>query len=101
MFHTVQLLKDFSIKAAGGSVKLLKVIKNPITDHLPPGCLKITTSFAAEETLNPADLSKDDMPIVFVVGAFAKGSVRNFFLNLIMMPIIKDLLYCYLCFFSY
>jgi hypothetical protein len=33
----VQLLHKYSITAAESSVKLLKVIKNPITDHLPPG----------------------------------------------------------------
>ena len=39
--HAVQLLHDLSIAAKGSSQKLLKVIKNPITDHLPTGCLKI------------------------------------------------------------
>ena len=33
----VQLLHKYSITAAESSVKLLKVIKNPVTDHLPPG----------------------------------------------------------------
>ena len=33
----VQLLHKYSITAADSSVKLLKVIKNPITDHLPAG----------------------------------------------------------------
>ena len=37
----VQLLHKFSIKASDSSAKLLKVIKNPITDHLPVGCKKI------------------------------------------------------------
>jgi rRNA small subunit pseudouridine methyltransferase Nep1 len=40
-FLTVQLLHDLSISAKGSTQKLLKVIKNPITDHLPPGCKKI------------------------------------------------------------
>ncbi|KAK7483726.1 hypothetical protein BaRGS_00025047 [Batillaria attramentaria] len=34
----VQLLHKFSIHAADGPQKLLKVIKNPVTDHLPAGC---------------------------------------------------------------
>ena len=33
----VQLLHKYSITAADSTVKLLKVIKNPITDHLPAG----------------------------------------------------------------
>ena len=37
----VQLLHKYSITAAESSVKLLKVIKNPITDHLPPGQLLV------------------------------------------------------------
>ena len=35
----VQLLHKYSITAAESSVKLMKVIKNPITDHLPAGNL--------------------------------------------------------------
>ncbi|CAG2228292.1 EMG1 [Mytilus edulis] len=37
----VQLLHKLSIHAADGPQKLLKVIKNPIADHLPVGCQKI------------------------------------------------------------
>lgn len=33
----VQLLHKYSITAAETNVKLIKVIKNPITDHLPAG----------------------------------------------------------------
>lgn len=42
MTTTVQLLHDLSISAKGPhGRKLLKVIKNPVTDHLPTGCVKI------------------------------------------------------------
>ncbi|KAM0788928.1 18S rRNA pseudouridine methyltransferase, variant 2 [Microbotryomycetes sp. NB124-2] len=41
----VQLLHRLSIRSVNGSEKLLKVIKNPITDHLPSQCHKITLSF--------------------------------------------------------
>ncbi len=35
----VQLLHKFSIKSSdNASIKLMKVIKNPVTDHLPVGC---------------------------------------------------------------
>ena len=33
----VQLLHKYSITAAETSVKLMKVIKNPLSDHLPVG----------------------------------------------------------------
>lgn len=37
----VQLLHKLSIRATNGPEKLFKVIKNPITDHLPSDCRKI------------------------------------------------------------
>ncbi|KIY44337.1 Nep1-domain-containing protein [Fistulina hepatica ATCC 64428] len=40
----VQLLHKLSIRGANGPEKLLKVIKNPVTDHLPPGTIKLTLS---------------------------------------------------------
>jgi len=74
----VQLLHKLSIRAADSSQKLLKVIKNPITDHLPVGCPKVCTSFHAEKVVEADDFSKsmpDDQPVVIVIGAMAKGSV--------------------------
>jgi rRNA small subunit pseudouridine methyltransferase Nep1 len=41
----VQLLHKLSIRAVNGPEKLLKIISNPITDHLPPNCRKISNSF--------------------------------------------------------
>lgn len=38
----VQLLHKFSIRSIDGNEKLLKLIKNPITDYLPPNCKKIS-----------------------------------------------------------
>ncbi|CAO1630395.1 unnamed protein product [Parajaminaea phylloscopi] len=43
----VQLLQRLSIRSVNGSEKLLKVIKNPVTDHFPPGTHKMTLSFDA------------------------------------------------------
>ncbi|KAF9443688.1 Nep1-domain-containing protein [Macrolepiota fuliginosa MF-IS2] len=40
----VQLLHKLYIRGVNGPEKLLKVIKNPITDHLPPNTTKITLS---------------------------------------------------------
>ncbi|KAK3738434.1 hypothetical protein QZH41_017068 [Actinostola sp. cb2023] len=41
----VQLLHKLSIHAADGPQKLLKVIKNPVTDHLPTGCRKMDIEY--------------------------------------------------------
>ncbi|KAM8924487.1 ribosomal RNA small subunit methyltransferase NEP1 [Pelodytes ibericus] len=71
----VQLLHKLSVRAADGPQKLLKVIKNPLTDHLPAGCLKISTSFAGESVSCVRDLVPPQEPILFVIGAFAHGSV--------------------------
>lgn len=56
-------------------MKLLKVIKNPITDHLPVGCRKIAMSFNANKIQNPRELVPPDEPIAIVVGAMAHGQV--------------------------
>ncbi|KAI9745857.1 MAG: 18S rRNA pseudouridine methyltransferase [Claussenomyces sp. TS43310] len=72
----VQLLHRLSIRSTNSQEKLLKVVKNPITDHLPPNCRKITLSFDAPvvrvreyvEGLAP----KESMCVF--VGAMAKGS---------------------------
>jgi rRNA small subunit pseudouridine methyltransferase Nep1 len=75
----VQLLHKLSIRASDTSQKLLKVIKNPITDHLPVGCPKYSTSFTADRTLKPNEISSicdDNEPVVVVIGAFAKGNLN-------------------------
>ena len=56
-------------------MKLLKVIKNPITDHLPVGCKKIGTSFQSTKLVHPKELVPETEPIVVVVGAMAHGKV--------------------------
>ncbi len=71
----VQLLHKLSIRSVTSPEKLLKVIKNPVTDHLPTSCRKVTLSFDAPvmpvrkymETLKP------DESICVAVGAMASG----------------------------
>ncbi len=51
------------------------MIKNPITNHLPPNCRKVTLSFDAEVVRVRdyiADLGRKESVCVFV-GAMAKG----------------------------
>ncbi|KAL8658925.1 MAG: hypothetical protein Q9226_000716, partial [Calogaya cf. arnoldii] len=72
----VQLLHRLSIRSTNSQEKLLKVIKNPITDHLPPNCRKVTLSFDAEVVRVKdyiADLGSRQSVCVFV-GAMAKGT---------------------------
>lgn len=72
----MQLLHRLSIRSTTSNEKLLRVIQNPITDHLPPNCRKVTLSFDAQvvrvreymEALNPKE------SICVFVGAMAKGA---------------------------
>lgn len=72
---SVQLLHKFSVRSSDGPTKLLKVICNPVTDHLPVGCRKLGTSFSATNVVSPKDLVPTDEPISIVVGAVAHGKV--------------------------
>ncbi|MCJ1441190.1 MAG: 18S rRNA pseudouridine methyltransferase [Stictis urceolatum] len=72
----VQLLHRLSIRSTTSQEKLLKVIKNPITDYLPPNCRKVTLSFEAP-VVRVRDyiegLNNNESICVFV-GAMAKGN---------------------------
>ncbi|KAF2196386.1 nucleolar essential protein 1 [Delitschia confertaspora ATCC 74209] len=72
----VQLLHRHQIRSTTSQEKLIQVIKNPITDHLPPNCRKVTLSFEAE-VVRVRDymqgLNKDESIAVFI-GAMAKGN---------------------------
>lgn len=72
----VQLLHKYSVRSQDGPMKLLKVIKNPITDHLPVGCKKIAMSFSADKVVHPRELVPAEEPIAIVVGAMAHGKVE-------------------------
>jgi rRNA small subunit pseudouridine methyltransferase Nep1 len=73
----VQLLHKFSVKAADTSAKLLHVIKNPVTNHLPAGCRKIAMSFSSKMVKNCRELvPQEDEPLALVVGAFAHGHLN-------------------------
>ncbi|XP_043471726.1 ribosomal RNA small subunit methyltransferase NEP1 [Leptopilina heterotoma] len=73
----VQLLHKFCVRSSDSPMKLLKVIKNPVTNHLPVGCKKIAMSFSAKEVKNPRDLVPSDEPIAIIVGAMAHGQVKT------------------------
>ncbi|KAJ2970716.1 hypothetical protein NUW58_g9614 [Xylaria curta] len=72
----VQLLHRLSIRSTNSQEKLLRVIQNPITDHLPPNCRKVTLSFD-EQIVRPRNYIENLGPkesICVFVGAMAKGS---------------------------
>ncbi|PZC79793.1 hypothetical protein B5X24_HaOG215782 [Helicoverpa armigera] len=74
--RAVQLLHKFAIRASDGPMKLLKVIKNPVTSHLPVGVRKVTMSFSSKVVKNCRELVPKDEPIVMVIGAMAHGKVE-------------------------
>lgn len=71
----VQLLHRLSIRSTNSQEKLLKVIKNPITDHLPPNCRKVTLSYEAPvvRVKDYVDSVGSNESICVFVGAMAKG----------------------------
>ena len=54
-----------------------QVIKNPVNNHLPTGCRKVTMSFQGDGVVNPKSLIPEDEPLVLVIGAMAHGSVSD------------------------
>lgn len=72
----VQLLHKFSIRANDTSTKLLKVIKNPITDHIPVGCKKYAMSFGGKLKSCKELVPNEEEPVALVIGAFAHGSIN-------------------------
>lgn len=74
---TVQLLHKMSVRATDTNTKLMKVIKNPISDHLPVGCKKYVMSFTGKLTTCKELVPKEEEPIALVVGAFAHGNVST------------------------
>lgn len=77
----VQLLHKMKIKASSESTTLLKVIKNPFSQYLPPGtrCYGMScqgtlySPIAMAKALVPA--VPEDTPTCFIVGAMSTGHV--------------------------
>ncbi|OVA05060.1 Ribosomal biogenesis [Macleaya cordata] len=76
----LQLLQKLSITATSKREKLLRVIKNPVTRHLPINSRKIGLSHSSEKLVKLQDYvaaASDDMNLVFVVGAMAHGKIDS------------------------
>ncbi|XP_060208205.1 uncharacterized protein LOC132635715 [Lycium barbarum] len=74
----LQLLQKLNITAVGKREKLLRVIKNPVTQYLPIDCRKIGFSHSSEKLVDIQDYVNginNDMNLVFVVGAMAHGKI--------------------------
>ncbi|KAL6326274.1 hypothetical protein AAG906_004771 [Vitis piasezkii] len=66
--------------AVGKREKLLRVIKNPVTQYLPVNSRKIGFSYSSEKSIPMRDYVaavSDDVDLVFVVGAMAHGKISN------------------------
>ena len=66
------------VRSSENSEVLMKIIKNPITNHLPNNCNIITTCEKSrlvdlDDYVKTKDIKK---PIVFVVGAISQGDVE-------------------------
>lgn len=80
----VQLLHKMKIKAGNESTTLLKVIKNPFSQHLAPGtrCIGFSkdgtlySPVALAKYLLPATPQEQQAPTCFIVGAMSTGHVR-------------------------
>jgi len=75
----VQLLHKLKIRAVNGPHVLMKVIKNPVTQHLPAGSRKYVTSCKGK-IVNMHDFVKtlpQDEPVVFAFGQMSHGTIEN------------------------
>ncbi|KAJ0482529.1 putative tRNA (pseudouridine(54)-N(1))-methyltransferase [Helianthus annuus] len=75
----LQLLQKLSISAVGKREKLLRVIKNPVTQYLPVNSRKIGFSHSSEKLVDMHDYVAtvdNDATLVFVVGAMAHGKIE-------------------------
>ncbi|GMJ02373.1 hypothetical protein like AT3G57000 [Hibiscus trionum] len=75
----LQLLQKLNITAVGKREKLLRVIKNPVTNYFPVNSRKIGFSYSSEKLVKMSkyvDAVGDDVNLVFVVGAMAHGKIE-------------------------
>ncbi|KAL6540680.1 hypothetical protein OROMI_024563 [Orobanche minor] len=74
----VQLLQKLHITSSGKGEKLLRVIKNPVTQYLPVNSRKLGFSHSSEKLVDMYDYVGtigNELNLVFVVGAMAHGKI--------------------------
>lgn len=75
----VQLLQKLSIRATNGPDKLLRVVKQPVTRHLPLGARRVGMSFSAPKVVQLREYiaaTGSKSSLVFVIGAMAHGKIE-------------------------
>lgn len=75
----VQLLQKLTIRASNGPEKLMKVVKQPVTRHLPPGARRIGMSYSAPKVVQLQEYvtgANSSSTLVFVVGAMSHGKIE-------------------------
>jgi rRNA small subunit pseudouridine methyltransferase Nep1 len=80
----VQLLQKLSIRATNGPDKLLRVVKGPVTRHLPSDAHRVGFSHSAAGVVamhTHAAAMPDDRPLVFVLGAFSHGHIDDAYVD--------------------
>ncbi|KAK8705374.1 hypothetical protein V6N13_048977 [Hibiscus sabdariffa] len=80
----LQLLQKLNITAVGKREKLLRVIKNPVTNYFPVNSRKIGFSYSSEKLVKMSkyvDAVGDDVNLVFVVGAMAHGKIETDYID--------------------
>lgn len=76
----LQLLQKLSISAVGKREKLMRMIKNPVTQYLPVNSRKVGLSYSSEKLVsirNYVAAAENNTDLVFVVGAMAHGKVET------------------------
>ncbi|KAA8490776.1 Ribosomal RNA small subunit methyltransferase NEP1 [Porphyridium purpureum] len=82
----VELLQKLKVRATNAADPLLKVIRNPVTSHLPVGCRKVLMTYNTDnviDTLSHAHRVSSEASaegstvssVLYVVGAIAHGKV--------------------------
>lgn len=74
----VQLLHRLKIRSSEGEEMLLRVVKNPISRHLPAGAAFYGFSHkgALHNPMHLATTMPTDVPLVLVFGAMSSGSIE-------------------------
>ena len=79
----VQLLHKMRVRAADGSDTLLKVVRNPVTQHLPVGAVVVGLEVGARlvDAFDLPALLPKGRPVVFVIGAMSRGDIAADFIT--------------------
>merc|ERR1712118_36750 len=75
----IQLFQKSSIKGNGSPLKLMKLIRGPITHYFPEKSIKFGLSFSAKDMVQPEKLFgvlPEKSVLVFVVGSFSHGRIN-------------------------